>query len=1329
MAENVFESDIGSQENLVAETISFDIEELDDTEYAIPAVDKLPSLESILTEPDCGSLSGVEFDVGAISTEAVDGSETTSVGSLLSLNSLSRSATRNPELPLSGIILKHAIMRGITSQIKSASEKVNAGLASAVAAGGVMVVIGTSHGLLLAFDSKQTLRWCNQEARHQGSVSALGFNHDGTRLLAGFAGGHILMIDSSNGKVLRTLTEVHAPGTAVLHVKFTDLPTLALCSDSGGSVFELSFTRVMGVRGCESKCLFSGSRGEVCTMEPLLLNHLPRHPLKNYILVALATLSKVIVVCVRPRMRVVLTHPLAGPATAPPQVSWQLVVIQAPDATRVIDPVLALARNTTIYFYQVCSEAGSRVRLTPLRRMTFSNTISNLSWLNTRSLAVLDIHERLHLLDVRTQEDLEIIDLSTVGISYASSHFKGLSTGGNVSKAMALAGERACYNSVTAYSSQLLLLGTRRLHVVFIRTWSERLRYLTLQKRFPEALALGLSFYQDKGKAVVGLNGLRKIRKRLTFIKTSEVLMQFMQELVKSSTANYIDNEIISTCVDYAIQLENTHLLFGPLWDLVSETPTLKACYLRALEGPLLDGSLPPRLPPLIAQQIIALYDKEEKFESLQTIAVLLDVDCLDMHQVTTICRSRCLWEALIHLQTTALGDFTAPLHQLMPLLQDFLNNLNDETKNTSSRDCIKLGNALLVYSSCCLAGRGFPRGELPNGQPQRAKAEVLRALLSQHSSLAADSERQYPYLRTLLRFDAGGFLDVIAMAFQESEFQTEMGLRQRQRLIDILLNIVMPSTPLSSESPDYLESNQKAAVLIFIANEVSDGKVSLDNSVLNRLVEILCSDNANLTIRDQRLERESAVLQLLNSKKLTGITDNALLNLAQRANFLRISEVLYSARDDWISVCKCIISDPHRQHEIWQWLERLSTIALTSTILAHVAALIDINVDRISGIIARRIPAKFNIILERLNNNPYLEYSILSSLYHMNQYREDEESKLELTTQHLERLLILMCNYEPQKVVNFINGAHRCRLDEVLKIVREAGHQDAEAVMLEKMGNYEGAFDLLLNKLHQQLKMYYEDEIADSDVVYATIQISGLCRRSAGNLDWMPLVETVLQPQSDNNNQRVEKLRGKLLRVVLEALSGTTALSVVLERILKHPLATSGTIGDIRQLLMGVLTHSRYEQILVETTSRLVSLELHEALKKSLSKCGREFNAAKKVPFQGLYRVRETDGAKGCASVSAVCSSCQKHLAQCKDYTVFFGCGHGFHSHCLGESKFCYKCLNEKGWAPVASNYELPEPRPPERPPIVSPGFMRQHDLTLKLGAPTILPDVESIF
>jgi len=45
-------------------------------------------------------------------------------------------------------------------------------------------------------------------------------------------------------------------------------------------------------------------------------------------------------------MRVVLSHPLTGAAIAPPQLSWA-------DGSRVIDPVLALARDNVVYFYQV----------------------------------------------------------------------------------------------------------------------------------------------------------------------------------------------------------------------------------------------------------------------------------------------------------------------------------------------------------------------------------------------------------------------------------------------------------------------------------------------------------------------------------------------------------------------------------------------------------------------------------------------------------------------------------------------------------------------------------------------------------------------------------------------------------------------------------------------------------------------------------------------------------------------------------------------------------------------------------------------------------------
>lgn len=217
----------------------------------------------------------------------------------------------------------------------------------------------------------------------------------------------------------------------------------------------------------------------------------------------------------------------------------------------------------------------------------------------------------------------------------------------------------------------------------------------------------------------------------------------------------------------------------------------------------------------------------------------------------------------------------------MVPVLQNLLR----DPVAALSRDCIKLGNAILVYTSCCLAGRGFPKDELPEGVPQRAKADILRALLSQHSSLANDTERQYPYLRTLLQFDAKGFLDVIAIAFQEPEFTSEMGLRHRQRLIDILLNIVIPTTPLTPKNVDYITLEQQFMVLIFVANEVSESTVILESNTLKKMIDILCIDSHVELSKDFKIERENAVLGLLHSKKLCNISDNVLLNLANRAN------------------------------------------------------------------------------------------------------------------------------------------------------------------------------------------------------------------------------------------------------------------------------------------------------------------------------------------------------------------------------------------------------------------------------------------------------------
>ena len=70
-------------------------------------------------------------------------------------------------------------------------------------------------------------------------------------------------------------------------------------------------------------------------------------------------------------------------------------------------------------------------------------------------------------------------------------NFSGLATGGNVSAAMAIAGEKATYETFLTFTNQLVLLGRNTFHVLMIRTWSERIEYLVKANNYLDCITLG----------------------------------------------------------------------------------------------------------------------------------------------------------------------------------------------------------------------------------------------------------------------------------------------------------------------------------------------------------------------------------------------------------------------------------------------------------------------------------------------------------------------------------------------------------------------------------------------------------------------------------------------------------------------------------------------------------------------------------------------------------------------------------------------------------------------------------------------------------------------
>ena len=509
---------------------------IDDKEFDIPQVDTPPTLESILNETDDEDESFVLEDPTLLNIDTID-SHSYDTSSVASSDSGDRTnLKRKKKLPdsfsLHGSVMRHSLLKGISAQIVSAADKVNAGLPTAIAVSS-LIAVGTSHGLALIFDQNQALRLClgsTSVGGQYGAISALSINNDCSRLLCGFAKGQITMWDLASGKLLRSITDAHPPGTAILHIKFTDDPTLAICNDSGGSVFELTFKRVMGVRTCESRCLFSGSKGEVCCIEPLHSKpELKDHPITQFSLLAMASLTKILVIGLKPSLKVWMTFPYGrmDPSSVP-LLAWHFVAVH-----NYVNPMLAFCRGDVVHFLLVKRDESGAIHVTKQKHLHLYYDLINFTWINSRTIVLLDSVEKLHVIDRQTQEELETVEISEVQLVYNSSHFKSLATGGNVSQALALVGEKACYQSISSYGGQIFYLGTKSVYVMMLRSWRERVDHLLKQDCLTEALALAWSFHEGKAKAVVGLSGDATKRKAIVADRMVEILFHYADRALK----------------------------------------------------------------------------------------------------------------------------------------------------------------------------------------------------------------------------------------------------------------------------------------------------------------------------------------------------------------------------------------------------------------------------------------------------------------------------------------------------------------------------------------------------------------------------------------------------------------------------------------------------------------------------------------------------------------------------------------------------------------------------------------------------------------------------
>uniref|UniRef100_A0A8C1GBJ2 VPS8 subunit of CORVET complex n=1 Tax=Cyprinus carpio TaxID=7962 RepID=A0A8C1GBJ2_CYPCA len=1248
-----------------------EIEAIDDKEFDIPQVDTPPTLESILNEPEDEDEPFILEDTCLLNTENID-AHSCETSSLSVYVHLRRRKAVEMNATVHGSVLRRNVLKGISAQIVSAADKVDAGLPTAITVSNV-IAVGTSHGLVLVFDQNQALRLClgtTATGAEYGAVSALSINHDCTRLLCGFAKGQITMWDLANGKLLRTITDAHPPGTAILHVKFTDHPALAVCNDSGGSVFELSFRRVMGMRTCESRCLFSGSKGEVCCVEPLHAGlELKDHPISQYSLLAMASLTKILLIGLKPSLKVWMTFPYGktDPASVP-LLAWQFVAVQ-----KTINPVLAFCRGDTIHFLLVKKDESGTIHVIKQRQLQLNCDLISLSWINPRTLVLMDSTEKLRVVDRPSQEELETVDMAELQLVYNSSHFKSLATGGNVSQALALVGEKTCYQSVCSYAGQIMYLGTKSVHIMTLRNWRERVDHLLKQEKFMEALSLAWSFHEGTAKAVLGQSFYPAKRKGVVADKMVEILLQYVDRSLKKcpeqgkiQVMEQHFQDIVPVMVDYCLLLQRTDLLFNQIYPRLVENSVARGVFLESLEPYILSERI-GCLTAAVMRDLLSYFQENGMMDSVEGCLVHMDITNLDIQQVVQMCWDNQLYDAMIYVFNSGMNDYISPMEHVV------------------------MGNKMLVYISCCLAGRAYPLGDIPEDLVPQVKNQVFEFLIRLHSVEAAQEEEVYPYIRTLLHFDTREFLNVLALTFEDFK-NDKQALEYQQRIVDILLKVMV-------DNSDFTPS-QVGCLFTFLARQLAkpDNTLFVNRKLFDQVLEFLCSPDDD----SRHTERQQVLLELLQVGGVVQFDEERLLDLAEKAEFYQICEFMYDRKHLYNKIVDCYLKDPLRKEELFNYIHNILSMPGYSSeekqlvwvkALQHVKDLVSINSAKTAELVAVHFADEVQSIITSLQDD-YLAFQFLKCLLNPREGL-NPQTVLRLGPDLHELLVDLQCQFSPQQVTAFLKTSQDYRLEEAIQITEKHKLHEATAYLLEKKGDVQGAFEVLLQTLKGELhKLALEGSEADkpdgeeeeSDEVQSLLRrveealhdIIALCQRSSHGLNqqqrealWFPLLEAMMSPQ--------KQLKGADAK---HTSDGETNIYITFtfSHFADDPVYGKGKLAEIQGLILGMLETFNYEQTLLETTTNLLNSDLHWSL-----------SHLRKAVSRGLHPRQYHCN---------ICLQQYKRRQESEEEIIIFSCGHLYHCQCLQRKEVgvlserqyswsCYKCTSNQGSRPADRSSE----------------------------------------
>lgn len=436
------------------------------------------------------------------------------------------------------------------------------------------------------------------------------------------------------------------------------------------------------------------------------------------------------------------------------------------------------------------------------------------------------------------------------------------------------------------------------------------------------------------------------------------------------------------------------------------------------------------------------------------------------------------------------------------------------------------------------------------------------------------------------------------------------------QKIVDVLaliLETARSSFPNDASSNAFWPSKDEIGCIIeFIANYVACEKAEVSKELLRQILEYLTSEVDLLSsVSRQKTEslrrREKMVLALLEVVPETDWDGAHLLHLCEKAQFYQVCGLIHGIRHQYLAAMESYMKDVDEPIHTFSFIYDTLQLANDSdsfreASISRIPDLVQLNREGTFFLIADRFSQESQQILAELRSHPHslflylktvtevhstgtLEFSCLTKgdtldIPGRRRVRNQSDrvqaflerislfpklmrdNPVQVTDEMTELYLELLCRYERNSVLPFLETCESYRVEHCLRVCQDHGIIDAAAFLWERVGDVGSALLLTLSDLNDRfivldatVQSVLEDageehfdavskkkEVKDIlDIVHACV---GLCQRNSSRLDpdeseslWFQLLDSFCEPLIDSYNGNVVSEGGTRMGIITESL------------------------------------------------------------------------------------------------------------------------------------------------------------------------------------------------